>query len=856
MLARINGKQQMSEQKSNVRHMIIHLTINTPDQITPVTINQTLTNAQHHMIPLVISQIRFVITKTKTAFEIRSQKQHYTSKWMAMAENLLGAITDLKSIDLSETAIADARKFFKAQESSRASPIHIFSVSVNTLCANNAPLPSLTAFLQRITNHSVEIRQPSPSDFGYPLQSQTPQSHMLYSQILQPAYMLPTHPAFAWQQSTEGEGGFPAFHGVLPALPGFQSVQPTFQGMLSAVQGQPTGQPMQQYQQVLCQQTQRRTDSIFNHARLSQSKPGIAPSPSPSAPPTLILPQMHTEALSGSKRPASSLLYDASLIDTSPASRSKYQTESMIEPTDAHEDEMMEDQTEQSMEVQTQPQNNQLCRLSEEGRSDNPFKIRDNYREELKLFITCAKGNPWTIPKKFRDMQEGENIVEYIAQKREHELHFPDIVVAMIHMLPPIVRRNAAQTHLLLTELTESHRETLSKIFRTIQRRFAKWEGIYVLIQWATMAQQPRYDFKTSKPLCCSTLNFLEAHRRILRMEEACAELTRYLAAVVASSPHTLRLLAPNHLADAHAILRDFRTQSNVPIDTPISAPTDTQTNAQTNAHANAQANAQINPAQLIANLFPSNPSSSSTFQDNLSWLKENRAEALTRHCQFFTELDWGIPLMAFFHSVLSSMMHLDDEFEASTVLMALMTFLDKRVHVYVKDMEPALVYGTRLTEHTRQLRILCHRFSCLGNKAGLDFPSVGQFHDLDRSGRLRAADGRVIPLGVLNPPQGRENWLLPFPESCANITPDPNRETMAKEHALEERGLVDRMLADLDLLPNSKLIQHAEAGRNRVRRILAEDTHEKRLTAILPPSASMLDAWYRPDKIFSVETE
>jgi len=232
----------------------------------------------------------------------------------------------------------------------------------------------------------------------------------------------------------------------------------------------------------------------------------------------------------------------------------------------------------------------------------------------------------------------------------------------------------------------------------------------------------------------------------------------------------------------------------------------------------------------------------------------------LTIYTPFLTELDWGMPLLGLFYSLIPSLRQLDSEMEAQTVLLTVMNFLDERADVYIKSIEPLLLYGSRLTQYTSELQDLCQSFIELGKKDGVQvvpFPNVGRFHKLDKDGMVIGFDGRCISMGLHATIPGRETWLLPFPVKCGDIAPDINVEEICSTHAAKELMLVTKMIEDLDIQPNPPILSFMADGNAKVRKLLSSDSSTSCLntTSILSHSASLPDAWFEPDEIFASRT-
>ena len=222
----------------------------------------------------------------------------------------------------------------------------------------------------------------------------------------------------------------------------------------------------------------------------------------------------------------------------------------------------------------------------------DPFQLKGNHIELLKQFIMCTDSKPWNIPSMYRDAKESDDIKKYQIHQRAFENKRPKIAETLSYLIPAIVRRKVCQSHLLTVDFTESHREILSNIFALVHGGGPKWDGIYLLLQWTNMTFT-RYGLDTRTPLH-PTLNLVEAHRRVLRIEKHCAELVENLSAIIGAAHKSLRSKAPKHLADAYAVLVS-------------------------NKHLTGD------NAQYIANILPSATEALSPFLEQSEWLKNNR---------------------------------------------------------------------------------------------------------------------------------------------------------------------------------------------------------------------------------------
>ena len=439
-------------------------------------------------------------------------------------------------------------------------------------------------------------------------------------------------------------------------------------------------------------------------------------------------------------------------------------------------------------------------------RAENPFQLKESHLRKLKDYILCVNGQPWS-----------DERGSYQAEKKSHEKILPSIAGTVMLLVPQIMRHKSSKTPLLTVDFTVSHKDVLSKIFNLLHG--SRWDGIYLLLPWANMTY-PTYG-TIGKPQ--PSLSAVEAHRRILRMEEANATMIKYIDAVIRGGQSSIRVIAAKHLADAYAVLTSTSSSSVA-----FSAPE------------------LIYKANKAATKLPSH------LGEQAKWLNDNRNLGSQL---YLTELDWGVPILALFHSLLPSLGQLDNETEARAVLAAVTTFCDKRASVYTKTMGPVLVYGAKLTQYTADLQALCYNFTGLGIKAKVPYTQAGRFHELDVNGKLLGIDGRVLEVGLDGVIPAREKWLLPFPIECMHIVLEPGLAEICRAHAEEEKALVDSMLAGLNIR-SPPLLSYRDIGNERVNKILSSDSFELGLTDILAPSASMRSARYQPEMVFGAKAD
>jgi hypothetical protein len=445
-----------------------------------------------------------------------------------------------------------------------------------------------------------------------------------------------------------------------------------------------------------------------------------------------------------------------------------------------------------------------------DSRSKNPFQLKDNHLDKLKEYIISWQ--PWNAPSKYRPMSELDDPATYEMRKKLHENAIPSIAEAAMLLIPSILRHKSYDKHLLAVDFTKSHKEILSRIGALVSG--PDWEGIYLLLPRPNM-NYSTYGKGINKPQ--AALSYIEALRRILKMEGANETMTKYLDAAIKGGQKALRLIAARHLADAYTVFNN-------------SGFTDSM--------------------ELIIKVVPSADKVSSPLEEEVKWLKDNR-NLLNIQYPVLTELDWGVPILALIFSILGPMKQLESEIEAQTVLTTIVAFLDKRASIYTKAMDPILLYGAKLAQYTATLQILCFNFTGLGNKGNVPSTQAGRFHELDKHGKLLGTDGRVNSLGLNAVIPGREKWLLPFPSECIAIVVDPELKELCKSHLEEEKKLVSSMLEDLNLQPKPPLLTYMAIGNAKVKQLISGTKEQWEHTSILSPTASMPSAWYAPDLVF-----
>jgi hypothetical protein len=234
----------------------------------------------------------------------------------------------------------------------------------------------------------------------------------------------------------------------------------------------------------------------------------------------------------------------------------------------------------------------------------------DRYFKILRKFLSLPGSHLWNTPVKFRDMLESDDPANYQVQKKSYENRLPKIARVLMQLIPPIFNGKLQKKHPLLESFSASHRDSITDLTKLISHGEVRWEGVYLLIPWTNMSST-RYSLDTRKPLHQS-LNLIEAHRRVLKMEYACGKLVDFLTSTIWNARKHLRRIAPRQLEDAHAVIVWSSNEIQVSISNPEDA-----------SKAHTERNAEI--AACISNVAPRVLTCESAFAEQCKWLKQNR---------------------------------------------------------------------------------------------------------------------------------------------------------------------------------------------------------------------------------------
>lgn len=267
------------------------------------------------------------------------------------------------------------------------------------------------------------------------------------------------------------------------------------------------------------------------------------------------------------------------------------------------------------------------------------FRLHDKCFLILKKFLSSMENRLWNTPSKYREMNESDDPVIYQVSKKSSENKLPKVACVLTQLIPPVLQQKRFQKLKVMESFSTSHRDIICKLANLVQCNVSRWEGIYLLLPWVNM-NFTRYCLDTEKSLHPS-LNLIEAHRRVLKMEGACAKLVEFLSTTILIAQKHLRRMAPKHLADAYAVLTWESKRENLPLQCHPNASVSTQ-ESETCRNSSTEQLAEYSAetittredeilkkaAMVISNANPSASTSASLFAERCKWLKENRRYA------------------------------------------------------------------------------------------------------------------------------------------------------------------------------------------------------------------------------------
>jgi len=222
-----------------------------------------------------------------------------------------------------------------------------------------------------------------------------------------------------------------------------------------------------------------------------------------------------------------------------------------------------------------------------------------------------------------------------------------------------------------------------------------------------------------------------------------------------------------------------------------------------------------------------------------IEWLAGYRAVAFGASYPVASELDWGLHLLAiYFRSGAGQPEVGPGQPEVGPGLLEVLRNDSKeRSRVYMRAMEPRLLYGGKLTEYTKRVYSLAKAFQPLDQS--VPFPDNCKLGELLDNGNMLGPDGKPIKPSKHSAP-------IPFPSHCSCIKPIKVDELINKRRD-EEDVMIGELMGAIGL-SSSIVVDARKRAILDVANRLKTDSHLSNLTSVLPPSASLTDAVYQPE--------
>ena len=445
-----------------------------------------------------------------------------------------------------------------------------------------------------------------------------------------------------------------------------------------------------------------------------------------------------------------------------------------------------------------------------------PFDVYINYRNSVNRFL-C---DPNPCPAKTVERKRDESDLEYLKRVKCELYSIPKVMEPISKLLPPVLR-HPKRYFLLLADRSEKHMSDIKRMADWF--RAPGWDGFFSLIPRENMCDF-RYHWGVG-PSVHSTL--LEAHRRALACEKGVASATAYLFKIVQRTS-SFGSVPPMYQSEALDLLKSGAGMYG-------SGPDFWKRPIEEAALPNLR------------------PGESTRVSELVKLLSSSRLEAFTARYPVGTVLCWGIPLLALIFEKRDVLAKMEVEANAAEFKTSMIAETETRKTVYMRCMEPLLVYGGNLSKLLHIAEDVCLAFRELGTTFGISFPSDIKQVSITSDGYMLGINGQRLSAGQFDPlaPKG----LIPFPSACCDIKPlssdaiwalvraQYDREDDRIKSMIEECGFQDEESATV-----VAMMRRAE---DRIIKIMKQDSHVLRLTHILPPTSSMPDAVYSPEELF-----
>jgi hypothetical protein len=437
--------------------------------------------------------------------------------------------------------------------------------------------------------------------------------------------------------------------------------------------------------------------------------------------------------------------------------------------------------------------------------------------------------------KDFSTIPVDQYLPNYISRKKEiMNVRDSPVELCIKAFIPEVVKTSRTSNfESIVSSLSdEDHKKTLASI--------RKWYlfGMHSFYPWP-YSEEFIYNFDK---LIAGKCSIFEVQRRIMTLEELVAKLTKYIYEVMNKKPNVSHLSKPV-VQKAGLVLASGSGLLGV------------GENFWTLNEKMKTVRASVDFASAMA--------SQAEFGNNLKYLMENRASAMTRHGLIAAgELAWGIPFLAFFVEARDLVTKLSEKDYAVELWARIQRFEDARKKVHVADLLPMIKYGDTLTAYCKSLHEICKTLKSIGSQNKIEFPKGIDMVVLNNSGQIVGPSGEGLKFGHLE--AVTKPVIIPFPPNIAKDLAVENPVAIKEKftaYYLGETKSVHDMLEVIGLDSGDEKIpialQMMRIERENIIKILNTDSHSANRTHVLPPTASlpMPLANYMPLKIYAAKS-
>jgi hypothetical protein len=165
------------------------------------------------------------------------------------------------------------------------------------------------------------------------------------------------------------------------------------------------------------------------------------------------------------------------------------------------------------------------------------------------------------------------------------------------------------------------------------------------------------------------------------------------------------------------------------------------------------------------------------------------------------------------------------------------------------------------------QIHTWCEEFKPIATELRMEKPKKLSLLSLSEEGKIIGLDGHPLEKGHVD--AECEEGLLPFPEYCMSVQPQPmdSLREMSKQYTDIQDGMLQAMVLSPGIAETLAAMLKTEVtvselyavkgmrkGVENIASWLKDDSHTKMQTCFLPATASMPDAIYSPHEIYKVK--